>query len=82
MNMIFSNADIGSQPASIPSGRLHRSTFFKSMGDTTDLPYGVQTNGCKLCYTQSKSTYIYKPHSDTGMVGCSAAGYLARRRRI
>jgi hypothetical protein len=41
-------------------------------------------NGCSgnLCYTISKGTFIYKPHTDVGMVGRSAAGYLAQRKRL
>jgi hypothetical protein len=35
-----------------------------------------------LCYTQSKGTFIYKPHSAYGMVGTSAAAYLGRRNRL
>ena len=68
---------------SYPSGKNHRSTFYKSLFDTTLLPYGKQYNNCNnnLCYTYSKN-YIYKPHSDYGMVGTSAAGYLARRKRL
>ena len=68
---------------SFPSGKTHRSTFYKSLYDTTFLPYGKQYNNCNntLCYTYSKN-YIYKPHSDYGMVGTSAAGYLAQRKRL
>jgi hypothetical protein len=68
---------------SYPSGKNHRSTFYKTMFDTTLLPYGKQYNNCNnnLCYTYSKN-YIYKPHSDYGMVGTSAAGYLAQRKRL
>ena len=53
------------------------------MFDTTDLPYNQMYNGCSgtLCYTYSKN-YIYKPHTDVGMVGTSAAGYLGRRKRM
>ena len=54
------------------------------MFDTTLLPYNKQYNNCNntLCYTQSKGTFIYKPHSNYGQVGTSSAGYLARRKRI
>ena len=34
------------------------------------------------CYTTSKGNSIYKPHSAVGMVGRSAAGYLAQRKRM
>jgi hypothetical protein len=70
-------------PASYPSNRLNRSTYFKSTYDTTLLPYNKQYNNCSntLCYTYSKN-FIYKPHSAYGMVGRTSAGYLAQRRRL
>ena len=54
------------------------------MYDTTLLPYNKSFNNCKntLCYTQSKGTFIYKPHSAYGMVGTTAASYLAKRRKL
>jgi hypothetical protein len=54
------------------------------MFDTTLLPYNKMYNGCSgnFCYTTSKGTFIYKPHADVGMVGRSAAGYLAQRKRM
>jgi hypothetical protein len=54
------------------------------MFDTTLLPYNKQYNNCNntLCYTQSKGTFIYKPHSNCGQVGTTSAGYLARRKKI
>jgi hypothetical protein len=63
---------------------LNRSTNFITMYDTTILPYNKQYNNCKntLCYTQSKGTFIYKPHTAYGMVGTSAAAYLYRRNRL
>jgi hypothetical protein len=67
-----------------PQNQLHRSGYFKTMFDTTLLPYNKQYNNCNntLCYTQSKGTFIYKPHSNYGQVGTSATSYLARRKRI
>jgi hypothetical protein len=67
-----------------PQGLLNRGTNWISLFDTTVLPYNKQYNNCKntLCYTASKGTFIYKPHTAYGMVGTSAAGYLARRRRL
>jgi hypothetical protein len=67
-----------------PSNRLNKATNFKTMFDTTLLPYNKMYNGCSsnLCYTISKGTFIYKPHSDVGMVGRSSAGYLAQRKRM
>ena len=68
---------------SYPSNRLNKSTNYITMFDTTVLPYNKMYNGCSntLCYTHSKN-YIYKPHTAYGMVGRSAAGYLAQRKRL
>ena len=68
---------------SYPSNRLNKATNFKTMFDTTDLPYNKMYNNCNgpLCYTYSKN-YIYKPHTDVGIVGTSAEGYLGRRKRV
>jgi hypothetical protein len=67
-----------------PSNRLHKASNFITMFDTTLLPYNKMYNGCSsnLCYTISKGTFIYKPHTDVGMVGRSSAGYLAQRKRM
>jgi hypothetical protein len=69
---------------SYPSNSLNRATNFSTMFDTTVLPYNKQYNNCSntLCYTQSKGTFIYKPHTAYGMVGTTASSYLARRRRL
>ena len=69
---------------SYPSNLLNRSTNFKSLFDTTVLPYNKMYNGCSsnLCYTTSKGKFIYKPHADVGMVGRTSAGYLAQRKRM
>jgi hypothetical protein len=66
-----------------PAGRLHRSTYFKTMFDTTVLDYNRMYNNCNntLCYTYSKN-FIYKPHTAYGMVGRTSAGYLAQRRKL
>ena len=66
-----------------PSNQLHRATSFKTMFDTTLLPYNKMYNNCSntLCYNYSKN-YIYKPHSGYGQVGTSSAGYLGRRKRL
>jgi hypothetical protein len=63
---------------------LHRSSNYITLFDTTLLPYNKSYNGCSntLCYTSSKGTFIYKPHSAYGMVGTSAAAYLSRRNRL
>ena len=67
-----------------PQNLLHRSSNYITLFDTTLLPYNKMYNGCSgnLCYTTSKGTFIYKPHTDVGMVGRSAAGYLAQRKRM
>jgi len=69
---------------SYPQGGLNRSSYFITMFDTTLLPYNKMFNNCSntLCYTASKGTFIYKPHTAYGMVGTSAASYIARRRRL
>lgn len=67
-----------------PQHLLHRASNYKTMFDTVVLPYNRQYNGCSntLCYTSSKGTFVYKPHTAYGMVGTSSAGYLARRKRL
>ena len=67
-----------------PQTALHRGTYFISMFDTTLLPYNRQYNNCKntLCYTQSKGTFIYKPHTAYGRVGVTAAAYRGQRKRL
>ena len=67
-----------------PQGSLNRSSYYRTMFDTTVLPYNKTYNNCSntLCYTSSKGTFIYKPHTAYGMVGTTAASYLARRRRL
>jgi hypothetical protein len=65
-----------------PSNRLNKSTNFKSMFDTTILPYNKMYDGTRFCYSWNKGTTIYKPHTDVGMVGRSSAGYLAQRKRM
>ena len=69
---------------SYPSGSLHKATNFITMFDTTLLPYNKMYNNCSgtLCYTKSKGTFIYKPHSAYGMVGRTSAGYLFQRKRL
>ena len=76
------NTSYTSNITSYPSNRLNKATNFKTMFDTTLLPYNKMYNGTKLCYNVSKGTFIYKPHTDVGMVGRSAAGYLAQRKRM
>lgn len=67
---------------SYPTNRLHKSSNYKTMFDTTLLPYNQMLDGIKTCYNVSKGTFIYKPHSNNGGIGRSSAGYLAQRRRI
>jgi hypothetical protein len=63
---------------------LNRSSNYITLFDTVLLPYNKRYNNCSntLCYTHSKGTFIYKPHTAYGMVGTSAAAYLGRRRRL
>ena len=72
-----------SSPIAYPSNSNHRSGYFITMFDTAVLPYNKPYNNCSntLCYTYSKN-FIYKPHSAYGMVGTTAASYLARRYRL
>ncbi len=84
----MSSSDINTSTTSnitiYPQNSLHRSSYYRTMFDTTVLPYNKQFNGCSntLCYTSSKGTSIYKPHTAYGAVGTTAAAYLARRRRL
>ena len=73
-----------SNVTSYPSNRLNKATNFITLFDTTVLPYNKMYNGCSsnLCYTISKRTFIYKPHTDVGLVGRSAAGYVGQRKRL
>jgi hypothetical protein len=73
-----------SNVTSYPQNNLHRSTYYRTLFDTTLLPYNKQYNNCigTFCYTHSKGTFIYKPHTDIGMVGRTAAGYLGQRKRM
>jgi hypothetical protein len=67
-----------------PQNLLNRASNYITLFDTVVLPYNKQYNGCSntLCYTSSKGTFIYKPHTAYGMVGTSAAAYLGRRKRL
>jgi len=67
-----------------PQNLLHRSSNYITLFDTVLLPYNKTYNGCSntLCYTSSKGTFIYKPHSDYSKVGTSAAAYLGQRKRL
>ena len=73
-----------SNVTSYPQNSLHRSSNYVTLFDTAFLPYNKQYNNCSntLCYTQSKGTFIYKPHTAYGMVGTSSAAYLGRRNRL
>ena len=76
----LSNTNVTAYPQNI----LHNSSNYITLFDTTLLPYNKQYNGCSntLCYTSSKGTFIYKPHTAYGMVGTSSAAYLGRRKRL
>jgi hypothetical protein len=81
---IFDLTASTSNVTAYPQNRLNRSTYYHTLFDTTILPYNKQYNNCSntLCYTSSKGTFIYQPHTAYGMVGTTAAAYLARRRRL
>jgi len=81
--LILENASTSNVTA-YPQNLLNRSSYYKTLFDTVILPYNKQYDNCKntLCYTQSKGTFIYKPHTAYGMVGTSAAAYLHRRKRL
>jgi len=82
--MFSLNLNSTTNAISYPSNRLNRSGYFKTSFDTVLLPYNKKYNGCSgnWCYTTSKGTFIYQPHTDIGRVGRSAAGYLAQRKRM
>jgi hypothetical protein len=82
--ILDSGQNYSNNVTSYPQNQLHRSGYYISMFNTTLLPYNKQYNNCNntLCYTQSKGMFIYKPHSNYGQVATTAAGYLARRRRL
>ncbi len=75
-----------SVPITVPpiSNGTNRASYYSTMFDTTVLPYNKTFNNCSntLCYTASKGTSIYKPHSAVGMVGTIASSRRARMRRI
>ena len=81
---IHTNANFFSNITAYPQGSLNRSGYFITLFDTTLLPYNKTYNNCRntLCYTQSKGTFIQKPHASYGLVGTTSASYLARRKRI
>jgi hypothetical protein len=70
-------------PASYPSTKLMKANNLSTYFGAIPLDYNKQYNNCSntLCYTYSKN-FIYKPHTDYGMVATTAAAYLARRRRL
>ena len=80
----FLSTNATSNVKSYPTTALNKATNFISMGNTVLLPYNKKFDNCKgtFCYTYSKGTFIYKPHTDRGMVGTSAAAYLGRRKRM
>jgi hypothetical protein len=81
---IFNLTSTTSNVTAYPQSLLNRSGYYRTLFDTTLLPYNKQYNNCSntLCYTASKGTFIYQPHTAYGMVGTSAAAYLGRRRRL
>ena len=71
-------------PYTASNFRTNKANNFSTLFNTTDLLYNKTYNNCKntLCFTHSKGTFIYKPHSVAGMVGTTAAAYRSRRKRI
>ena len=85
INKILINNIMSSSTSNVSSlNVLNKSSNYITMFDTTLLPYNKIYNNCSntLCYTASKGTFVYQPHTAYGMVGTSAASYLARRRRL
>jgi hypothetical protein len=87
INKIYINNIMSSFTSNVtayPQGLLNRSSNYITLFNTTLLPYNKTYNNCSntLCYTASKGTFVYQPHTAYGMVGTSAASYLARRRRL
>jgi hypothetical protein len=73
-----------SVPITVPiCNGTSRASYYSTMFDTTVLPYNKTFNNCSntLCYTASKGTSVYKPHSAVGMVGTIASSRRARMRR-
>ncbi len=58
-----------------------RSSFMKT---NIPLVYGKSYNNCSntLCYTYSKGTTVYAPHSAKGMVGTPSSSARARRTQV
>ena len=75
---ILQNAS-SSNITAYPQNLLNRSTYYRTMFDTTILPYNkrVPTN-----FMSSKGTFIYKPHTGYGSVGRSSSASLACRKRL
>jgi hypothetical protein len=88
MSSIFNGSILqnssNSNVTAYPQNLLHRSGNYMTLFDRVVLPYNKHYNNCSntLCYTQSKGTFIYKPHTAYGMVGTTAAAYLYRRNRL
>lgn len=81
---MLSMTSFNSNITAYPQNHLHRASNYSTMFATTALPYNKQYNNCSntLCYTSSKGTFIYKPHTAYGMVGTTSAAHLARRKRL
>jgi len=62
---------------------VSRANHYSSLGVYIPLNSKI-FNNCNntLCYTHSKGTSIYQPHTAYGMVGRTSAGYLGQRRRL
>jgi len=68
----------------MPFTQHSRPPCYKTLYDTNQVMGQRKYNNCTntLCFTYSKGTYIYKPHSVKGLIGRTASGYLHQRNRI
>lgn len=80
MSSFFFNQAFQSNVTAYPQSSLHRSSYYRTMFDTILPPPSPLSSS--MCYTSSKGTYYYRPHTAYGMVGTSASAYLGRRRRL
>jgi hypothetical protein len=62
---------------------VNRANHLSTLSGGFYIPINGPVNNCNntLCFTANHD-YIYKPHSNYGRVGTTAASYLASRRRL
>jgi len=85
MNMNVNDAPVRTAIVSYPSNRLNRASYTYLPMSYEEAAWVMNSSPSKrmcMCYTISKGTMLYKPHSAGGMVGTIASSTLARRRRI